>query len=386
LHHDQDGEYGAKRVKRSDESALEHTGGTSVDEASPAVNFEHLLRSASTTRGNAATHATNILNMQRMVGNRAVQRYMRASSAPVQRHPAGAPLLNGKDISPGDERSVAAGPTSLPQMSRNRTQKGPAPGLPIPAPPQAMAAAQAKNILQTAYGSVREVQEGTVEMLPNRAALYDKFDQITEGKPNPFVDPERPWQKGDAALYVKSIDGFFEEGTLYINQQAEAATTTAHEMLHLNAAPDFRQSVGEVINEGATQYLAEMALHRAGIPLGKAHTYPMETGFVRAMFNVIGEATLVQAYFNGGSLLTVAFDTVMMVRSMNASGDFETRMRIYRLHNFERFKRYLDDGRYEEALQLLARALAPTLPPTNQPSTTGVAPTTAATPATAGGV
>ncbi len=81
-------------------------------------------------------------------------------------------------------------------------------------------------------------------------------------------------------------------------------------MLHLNTAADFRAAVGETVNEGATEYLARKAVTAAGIPLGTAQAYPEQRAIVVQMIGVVGEATLIQSYFGGSSILINAFNAL----------------------------------------------------------------------------
>ena len=165
----------------------------------------------------------------------------------------------------------------------------------------------------------------TTILLDNNAATLTKYDEINVGRNNIFVTPNRTWRTGDARLVFPSgLNGFADNGTIYVNKQTTSPTTTCHEMLHLNTASDFRAAVGETINEGTTQMLTIKALQQAGVALPASLPYAGETGLVRKLANVVGEGTLTAAYFGGADGLISAFNTIQgdgMFALMKAKAD-----------------------------------------------------------------
>jgi hypothetical protein len=89
-------------------------------------------------------------------------------------------------------------------------------------------------------------------------------------------------------------------------------TATVHEMLHINTHADFRGAVGEVMNEGATQRFAVAAVRASGNSVaGSENTYTREQQFVDALVGVVGEAALIDGYFNGPSNLIQVVDQML---------------------------------------------------------------------------
>ncbi|NJN54639.1 MAG: hypothetical protein HC804_07700 [Anaerolineae bacterium] len=174
-----------------------------------------------------------------------------------------------------------------------------------------MSLSQAQTVLQSSFGSVHTIVPGSIVLIDGRPALWARYDQINLGRTNAHVTPNRPWQNGDAQTYIPGLEGFADNGTVYVNKQSPLPTVTAHEMLHNNTAADFRGKVGETINEGSTEYLALKALNAAGIPTtGGAVAYPTQVGIVRKLIDVVGESTLISAYFGGADSLIESYNTL----------------------------------------------------------------------------
>ena len=68
-------------------------------------------------------------------------------------------------------------------------------------------------------------------------------------------------------------------------------------MLHLNTAAGFRKAVGEVFNEGCTQYLTNKALEKAKIDLPKNPSYVEEAKIATKLVELVGEDVVKDAYF-----------------------------------------------------------------------------------------
>jgi hypothetical protein len=150
---------------------------------------------------------------------------------------------------------------------------------------------------------------GNIVVLNDNAAILAKYDEvcIADNITNPRTGVT--WVAGDAAITNPfGLNGFAWKGTVYINRMTTSPTTTVHEMLHLNTATGFRAAVGETINEGATQYLAIKALRAANVTLPASLPYAQETELTGKLVDLVGENTLIQAYFNGANTLIAKVD------------------------------------------------------------------------------
>jgi hypothetical protein len=201
---------------------------------------------------------------------------------------------------------------------------------------------RAQTILQTAYGSVHRIVPGSIVLLADNAAMWARYDQVAQGRNNIYVTPNRPWQAGDAqAAFPLGLNGFQDGGTVFVNQQTTSPTTTAHEMLHMNTAAGFRSSMGETINEGATQYLAVKALTAAGVTMPAVIPYADELALVRALVDMVGEDRLIQAYFNGGTAIN---ELIARVDLSQGEGTFATLRQLGDAREFARAADLLKPG------------------------------------------
>ncbi len=245
----------------------------------------------------------------------------------IHRHPEGAEL------------SVNSTGEVLPAAPQATGTGGAAP---TPASTHVLSQAQAQSILQSTYGNIHTIVPGNIVMLADTNAAWAQYDQlcIAGNVTNNFVTPARPWQNGDAqARFPAGLNGFQWQGSIYINQQTAIETTTPHEMLHLNTAPGFRRAVGETINEGSTQYLTLKALNAAGIAVTGSIPYADEVDLVRALVALVGEDTLIQAYFNGAiNQLIGAVDL------SQGEGTFATLKQLGDAREFARAKDLLKPG------------------------------------------
>lgn len=271
--------------------------------------------------------------LQRTAGNEAVNHLMRdyggrrrpgsvdGPGAALQRHPDGASLLPDQDEAvatlkdppplAGGATATAASPQGAQTDAPDQSQAAaPAPSAPAPAPAsaQAMSLAQAQKILQASYGHVHTIVQGNLVLLADQATTWAKYDQINRGRHNPYSG--QPWKDGDAQQYIPGLQGFADKdtGTSYVNGQTPLNTVTAHEMLHLNTASDFRGAVGETINEGATEYFASKALTAAGVSIVGSTGYAQQIAIVQSLMGVVGEGTVMEAYFGGADVLVNAFE------------------------------------------------------------------------------
>jgi hypothetical protein len=286
--------------------------------------------------------AATVLELQRTGGNQAVGRLL-------QRHPAGAALTDkdeqvahiqqaqtqGPSAAALAEPAAAAAPEeaepALPEAKRSMLESAwektaavavgggwgllaearrVLPGLST----QAMGLSTAQTILQGRFGDFKKIVPGTIVILADQAAIWAKYDEvcIADNLTNP--DTGAKWKQGDAEAGDKAAnvetDGFAWKGVVYVRSERSPVDTTAHEMLHLNAAADFRGTVGEAFNEGATEHLAREACASAAIRIPKAeeNSYATEVAMTRKLAALIGEDVLIDAYFNGGPKLVTAYE------------------------------------------------------------------------------
>jgi hypothetical protein len=196
--------------------------------------------------------------------------------------------------------------------------------------------ARAQAILTAAYGSVRKIVPGKVDVVDD-ATLRQRFDdfQIRKGTINPKT--QESWKAGDAYKVFPVLEGFADRDnqTIYVQEQMASGpegqiSVAVHEMLHINAAGGFAGAVGADIDEGTTEYLTIQACKKAGVPIQAA--YGPQVGLVTHLGAVIGESTLTQAYFGGASILISTLDAV---RGQDTFSKFQQRLRISGLSRAE---------------------------------------------------
>jgi peptidoglycan hydrolase-like protein with peptidoglycan-binding domain len=97
------------------------------------------------------------------------------------------------------------------------------------------------------------------------------------------------------------LEGFFHEGTMYLNLDMQSLDTVVHEMLHAQEKPEWdafayvgRTSIGE----GATELLTHLAVTTFG--KSPSSSYPSEKRLVEDMNAVSSLTQMKQAYFLGG--------------------------------------------------------------------------------------
>jgi hypothetical protein len=255
--------------------------------------------------GGTGTHLDpgGVLDLQRSAGNTAVARL-------IQRHAAGLPP-------PVDEATAKAELESPPDVEGMPvdpagTKKG---KKPVKAEPKTMDAATAQTALQNAYGSVHSITTFTIVWLKNQADAWAQYDKQNLGLMNPNTTPPSPWKKGDAKKLLPGLQGWADapNSKVYLLKRSSLPTATAHEMLHMNTAADFRSTCGEAINEGTTEHLALKALKAAGVATsgsGVAVAYPDQVKMVQKLLGIVGEPALISAYFNGAQKLVDAVDAL----------------------------------------------------------------------------
>ena len=89
--------------------------------------------------------------------------------------------------------------------------------------------------------------------------------------------------------------------TVYININHDQLDTSIHEAIH-HYGVGFTAGLGRLINEGATEYLTEIACASSRVPL-VTQAYTLETGLIKKLVTggAISNSALIQAYFSGNS-------------------------------------------------------------------------------------
>jgi hypothetical protein len=275
------------------------------EQGSGGARLAGIARRMQQVRGNAATRAA--------IRRASAEGASAAPAAAVQRHPPGAGLsLNEKRATSAIENPPVPAPAPAP--ADEGTTPAPAPAA-VPVPPESMSLARAQEVLTASFGDIKTIVQGNIKILDGRPALWAEYDKINKGRNNHYATPNRPWQDGDAQQYVPGLEGFADRdtGIVYVNKNSVLPTVTAHEMLHMNTAADFRGTVGETINEGMTEHLALKALTAAGVSTagtGGAVAYPTEVAMVRKLIACVGEDTLTQAYFGGAQIFLDVFNAL----------------------------------------------------------------------------
>ena len=295
--------------------------------------------------------ATTVARLQRSAGSRAV-----SSALAVQRHAEGTELPTlGEDATEvaekqaqtpaktggvaGAESAPAAGAPPAPTPEEPKAEQE-QPGVPSPPAatrtadeekkqveagkqagadyskaqklsPGAMSLAGAQAILQGVYGGMKTIVTGKIEILADQPAVSAKYDDlcIADGIKRPDGSA---WKKGDCAKDDAAAgvltQGFAWKGVVYVNGKTTLVTATAHEILHNNTTGKFRAAVGETFNEGATEYFARKALKSSGVAVPDVTAYPTQVKMTTDLVALVGEDTLMKAYFEDPDVLVKAFE------------------------------------------------------------------------------
>jgi hypothetical protein len=150
---------------------------------------------------------------------------------------------------------------------------------------------KAKQVLQDAFSSYVTISEGKVEVL-EQAAFQAAYDKV-------YGKTKYSWEKWVKPTYG-NLNGFAHEGVNYINKNMANTGTVPHEMLHNNAAADWRPFVGSQFDEGSTDVLKQHALKKAG--LSSPNSYPDQISCVEAFLATgVSKEQLFTAYLKGGA-------------------------------------------------------------------------------------
>ena len=161
-----------------------------------------------------------------------------------------------------------------------------------PSPPKLqMDLASGEAVLKNAFGSIKTIVPGKIEVL-DPAAFKAAYDKI-------YGAGQWSWDKYVVPTYG-SLNGFAHEGVNYINTGSAGLHTVVHEMLHNNTAADWTDFVGSRFNEGTTEVLTQEAC--AKLKVDAPVCYPGESPVVRELLaSGLPLADLQEAYLNGGA-------------------------------------------------------------------------------------
>jgi hypothetical protein len=217
--------------------------------------------------GRAGLHPAAVLALQRSAGNTAVRA-----------------MLARED----DEETTATTATAEPQAAPETAKTEPE----HPAPPKLeMDLASGEKVLTNAFGSVKKIVPGKIEIHPLAGfkAAYDKIYGTTPYSWDAYVVPK-----------FGGLNGFAYNGVNYINSDSAGLHTVVHEMLHNNTAPDWRAAVGDDWNEGATEILTQVACKKLSVDAPTC--YPGESPVVQAALDAgLALSELEAAYLVGGA-------------------------------------------------------------------------------------
>ena len=302
---------------KSEAAEERHKLGHSDAGAFPALTAQALPQ-ATTLRlqraGAPPWTPSDVRALQRSVGNRAFARMLGTT---VQRHPEGAELPDKDDqlaeIQDKEQEAPAATRTKAEETAQTgeASKAGKAFQKSQKLTPGAMSLASAQKILQGAFGGLKDIVPGSIQILADQPACAAKYDEVCIAggvkRPDGSAWKAGDCAKDDAAAGVLT-QGFAWGGVVYVNGKTTLVTATAHEILHNNTAGGFRAKVGETLNEGCTELLARRALSVAGITVPSITAYPEQVKFTVRLQGVVGQQTIVDAYFGGADKLVKKFE------------------------------------------------------------------------------
>ena len=226
-----------------------------------------------------ALNAAGVLALQRSAGNTAVRVYLARNGDPPTGGTATAPPTTG----------TTAAPDVTPEPTKSAPEHPPAPAL-------GMDLASGEKVLSNAFGGIKKISPGKVELL-DQAAFQVAYDKI-------YGAGEYSWDK-----YVKpkfgNLEGFAHDNVNYINTGMAHLDTIVHEMLHNNVAADWRGVVEHDFDEGATEILTIAACKKLSVAFYVS--YPGENSVVQAALDAgISMDDLTAAYLTGGAQAKIA--------------------------------------------------------------------------------
>jgi hypothetical protein len=149
----------------------------------------------------------------------------------------------------------------------------------------------AQKVLQDVFKDYKTIDGGNVQVLPEEdfKKEYDKVYGATEYSWAAWVVPN-----------FGTLNGFAYNNINYINKDQANTGTTVHEMLHNNAASDWRPFVGTQFDEGCTDVLKQEALKAAN--LTAPNSYQAQVDVVEKMIaSGLKKEDLFTAYLKSGA-------------------------------------------------------------------------------------
>jgi hypothetical protein len=185
--------------------------------------------------------------------------------------------------------TTAGAPEVTPEPTKSAPEHPPAPAL-------GMDLASGEKVLTNAFGGIKTISPGKVELL-DQAGFQVAYDKI-------YGAGEYSWDK-----YVKpkfgNLEGFAYDNVNYINTGMAHLDTIVHEMLHNNVAADWRGVVEHDFDEGATEILTIAACKKLSVAFYVS--YPGENSVVQAALDAgISMDDLQTAYLKGGAQAKIA--------------------------------------------------------------------------------
>lgn len=255
----------------------------------PAPDGEVLARKPDDAAENLSRG--QVLALQRTVGNAAVRSLLAPTGPAIQRD--GGTATEAPEAE-SESESTTEGPQGEPELAPETKKEEPE----HPPPPKLkMDLASGEAVLTGAYGKVKKIVPGKIEVLDPAAfqAAYDKIYGATQWSWDKYVKPT-----------YGSLNGFADKGVNYINKGSAGLHTVVHEMLHNNTdVAGFRNFVGSRFDEGATEVLTQEACAKVSEPAPVC--YPGESPVVRELLaQGLPLTDLVDAYFSGGAAFKIA--------------------------------------------------------------------------------
>jgi hypothetical protein len=229
----------------------------------------------------AALHPGAILALQRSAGNTAV-RAMLAREDEEE-------TTGSESTTTVSTETTEGAPKSAPETAKPEPEH--------PAPPKLeMDLASGEKVLTNAFGSVKTIVQGKIEIHPLAGfkAAYDKIYGATQYSWDAYVVPN-----------FGGLNGFAYDGVNYINSDSAGLHTIVHEMLHNNVASDWRAVVAHDWDEGTTEILTQIACKKLAVDAPTC--YPGESPVVQAALDAgLAQSDLESAYLVSGAATKVA--------------------------------------------------------------------------------
>ncbi|MFK7928145.1 MAG: hypothetical protein AB8H79_08135 [Myxococcota bacterium] len=175
--------------------------------------------------------------------------------------------------------SAEEGPDVAPPVIEKSGKKGPLSGK------------RGVEVLNDAFKGYKKIDMGNVQIL-EQAAFQVAYEKV-------YGKSKFAWAKWVVPTHG-NLNGFAHKGVNYINKSTANTGTVPHEILHSNAAADWRPFVDNPFDEGATDVLKQYALKKAG--LSSPNSYPNQIACVEAFLSSgVSRDDLFKAYLVGGA-------------------------------------------------------------------------------------